>query len=1069
MPTLIMSTPHASDRDLDPDALRRVARSLLSGDHATDQDADDLTQDVALKRLQGKGRNAYRPRGFWRQTMWNRANERRRALAREREVLEALPKQEAAPGTASRWHVEDTRRMIVEAVDELDEATSVVIRMRFWEGMKPGEIAEQLGIELSTVKSRLVRGKARLKETLERRVGGPEALRRSLVPVAGIGSATVRGGVIAAALLLAIIPAIVWGTFEWLGNPAELDGEGGGAPGARLSGSASPIAADPAETESNDEAVEKSRAPITTPFTPSEESVAPPSPERPDWNRQVRFRVHGADQRPVPQGGARLRIDVRPGIHGVLPTNPPSAPPPAPTESFLRTTEAEGLVVAEVPELACTVSAHVVNGDGHILLERHFPLRPGEALDERLEIPVLRSISGRLLHQQTQEPIEDMPIHVSIRSVSLPLRAEDVARPRTRTGPDGSFSLEDLPARSCVFTGFQNGLAATTMLDIEAHGPPTLDGVVWYADVIQRARLRVRSPAGQPVGGLSLVAYGHGLPGASMTPPAPGIIFMRPLGLWETDQEGLATLRYVGADPLVLELGRPSSHHETVQHRIEDPGALQDIVFERRAIRPAAEAMLHRWDGRLLDAEGRVIRRAEIDHDHGGGWITGGRIGRSWSRKVGGPKSVIIVKKGHAHHAVLVPDLATGEAGPLRGDVTLAPEREIVIRARDIAGRPIPSAKVRVWTGQTVDFQTLRTAEEIRNPTTDENGELRLRHFADQDLALQLIVAEEVVGSVQAAAGVRDVILQEGRFDRRHISLTGRVSVGEEARAAPDTRVQVEVRLAGSENQIYRRVMTEIRTDAGGRFRLEGLPTGEARVVIRHDTIPTWRGPWRTLSSGAHREDVNLAAAVPVRVRIVDPLGKPHREQSVVILRRNVGPLKQAPTLLTDDQGELIIRGLPGEARRLTLYLNVWTSEVLNLTIPATTPGPNEVLEVRSGLPAVTDWRRFRLRLDPKSLEGQSGSFSLRLVDVDNRSWVEEKVEDRNLSSGTFSMKRVRDAGRNWFEIDAVVPDRVMVLTVESDRFCPVRQRLEGLPAPDRRGAGPIDVDPPVIIDLRPR
>ncbi len=64
---------------------------------------------------------------------------------------------------------EERRQMLYDAIEELPEHHREIIRMACFSGMAYDAIAEVLGIELGTVKSRLFRAKQELRKLLEKR------------------------------------------------------------------------------------------------------------------------------------------------------------------------------------------------------------------------------------------------------------------------------------------------------------------------------------------------------------------------------------------------------------------------------------------------------------------------------------------------------------------------------------------------------------------------------------------------------------------------------------------------------------------------------------------------------------------------------------------------------------------------------------------------------------------------------------------------------------------------------------------------------------------------------------
>lgn len=67
----------------------------------------------------------------------------------------------------------ETRRLIEEALDQLDEKHRLVFLLRDVEGMSVQEAAEALGLSESNVKVRLLRARLQLREILTRTLGDP--------------------------------------------------------------------------------------------------------------------------------------------------------------------------------------------------------------------------------------------------------------------------------------------------------------------------------------------------------------------------------------------------------------------------------------------------------------------------------------------------------------------------------------------------------------------------------------------------------------------------------------------------------------------------------------------------------------------------------------------------------------------------------------------------------------------------------------------------------------------------------------------------------------------------------
>ncbi|MEW6741740.1 MAG: sigma-70 family RNA polymerase sigma factor [Planctomycetota bacterium] len=158
--------------------LRALARTLVRG-----ADLDDLVQDTWLRGLEHPPARASSLAG-WLSTILRRLFfEQRRARIRREQREKLVASTEVLPSTSDLVEHRATLRAVTEAVASLSDADYEVVRLRFYEGMKPARIAEHLELPLATVKRRLERAVVRLRRKLEDEHG--RSWRLLLAPLTG--------------------------------------------------------------------------------------------------------------------------------------------------------------------------------------------------------------------------------------------------------------------------------------------------------------------------------------------------------------------------------------------------------------------------------------------------------------------------------------------------------------------------------------------------------------------------------------------------------------------------------------------------------------------------------------------------------------------------------------------------------------------------------------------------------------------------------------------------------------------------------------------------------------------
>ena len=145
-------------------------------------DADDMTQDVFLKAYRGlpRFRGEAPPRAWLAAIADNTVKNRYRSLSRFRRVFAPGPAEEGstaeppqrAAGPEERAQAGESRRFVTEALKLLPVEFRMPVVLRDLEEWSYEEIAVSLNLPVGTVKSRIARGRGRLKAILSPLLNG---------------------------------------------------------------------------------------------------------------------------------------------------------------------------------------------------------------------------------------------------------------------------------------------------------------------------------------------------------------------------------------------------------------------------------------------------------------------------------------------------------------------------------------------------------------------------------------------------------------------------------------------------------------------------------------------------------------------------------------------------------------------------------------------------------------------------------------------------------------------------------------------------------------------------------
>ncbi len=417
--------------------VRGLARSLV----ADPNDADDVEQETWRMALERPPRHAGSLRAWFGTVVRNAASAVGRGRGRRRRLLEA-----AAAGTRDAAPPEDVvaeaeiQARLVRAVLDLAEPYRTTVLQRYFHGLEASAIAARTETPVETVRTRLKRGVALLRERMGRELGedreawglllfGDRRLRAELPRAAApAGAAALAGGGLAMAIGgklvagAAVAAAVALGWWLWPGPPA---GTGPGPGGETASAGGSPLidgAKDPAREE------------------------APPA-EPPAGGARFAGRVLNPAGAPV--GGAVV------GATELRPAEAMTAVAPARAQGA---SAADGSFELLLPEGTARADV-VVSAPGYAVacVER---ARAGTPVEVRLRREGV--LSGRVL-----DP-EGSPVPGAVVRAFRVLGHEHVDGVAATTGPDGAYRLGGFDA--CATERIPEAPMRRPFLDVRAAG-----------------------------------------------------------------------------------------------------------------------------------------------------------------------------------------------------------------------------------------------------------------------------------------------------------------------------------------------------------------------------------------------------------------------------------------------------------------------------------------------------------------------------------------------------------------------------------------------------------------------
>jgi RNA polymerase sigma factor (sigma-70 family) len=823
-------------------ALRALARDLVGEQHA-----DDLVQDAAVEALRAPPRRAG-PLGGWLATVVrhlaskHRRGERRR-LARE--LAAARPEQ--APAERGNEQVDAFARL-TRAVLALPEPYRTTVLLRYLRDRAPRAIAAEQRVPVRTVKTRLQRGLALLRDALGRERSDWRAvlttacgLERVLPTAAAVttgvllmGSATklvVSGIAVAAALALA------W----WIGpgqQPKVI-------PGPRAAADAAVAPAIAATTSSPADATAAQRTPVAAPSTGPETTP-------------VVVRGRCVDE----QGSALAGVLAKWSLHraGEIGSHygDQTRPVPKPDAPIAATTAADGLFELRLAAPRLTSLYVELESKGRATLEgvvenvtERTPLELGDLV-------LLPSVEVRGIVVDTRgRPQSDAELYLLSPSDSRCLMRPANSYRTATSGPDGRFGPVVLPGRGtgagnvldrrlASGRGFEFPLAGAAVRQLEI--------VVVSDEDAPPIRGTVTDDAGQAVDQASVSLPGHA---ARTLSRADGTFVLRPSSF--TEGSGPFTIE-VQKNGFAMEQSKP--HHlgdADVRIVLQRPQPPQLRLHVRGA---DTHAPIEEFTVSLLDP----VLGVQSEHRR---WPGG------TATLATGPNAMvaIFVDPGPGDYATSAFVPLENNGDPLELTIELGHRVERRLRLRSAKGDTVRAhVELLEPDGLPIHADTEASALEqwgsincahkllvLQEADTDADGALQLRGPGGHALALRLRgrdLALQVVQSVRLdEVGALEITVQSGGswvgrlvpadVGRSLFAASQPVANGVPERRAFGIelwRVRAVDDRGGAET-LHRNFEEPFAYDAEGRFAIQHIPAGTWKVTLHALGCRHWCEP----------------------------------------------------------------------------------------------------------------------------------------------------------------------------------------------------------------------------------
>lgn len=491
--------------------VRGLARRLVAD---ADQ-ADDVAQLAWMTALEHPPRRTGDALRAWLATVvqrlaWRSARTDQRRRRRETDAARTI--REEAGDAGSRADHERALDLVMDALKALDDDEHAVVRLRFYAGLTPREIADRLECPIDTVYTRLRRAIGRMRDRLDRRAGGRAEWAAALVALQCVRPvATLPGMLLVAAGAALLLAAAVLGMV-----------------GARQ------------------------KSPPDAPIG-SRSAAAPADPAPADHGPAQRRAVTAAPPEALPAAADRRRIvgrvvDARrrPAAHAAVTVWP--------RQGGSRRLSADAAGRFEVPiddELAASdeIGVHAVLGGGAVTVAVHQGLAWGcwsiDAPAER-DLGVLALADAADVDLLCTAAGNGESVRVSLCAVDEESGGREVTWLGWRAGiADAPLRVRDLPAGVyAVRAESQDGRCGAARFTV----PPAREGPIVIAmQPARRLTIRCADERGQPISGVTVRV---GVAGDGAAGPLPIAGDERP-----SDADGIVVLASAPADRALTVFG----------------------------------------------------------------------------------------------------------------------------------------------------------------------------------------------------------------------------------------------------------------------------------------------------------------------------------------------------------------------------------------------------------------------------------------------------------------------------------------------------------------------------------